>query len=126
MYNTNLIVNYIIKDGDDGDTNYRKQILEFLDLEMYNDSVPKKIDVLYEKYKTNSIIKEIIPHVKTHLEQRWPFEMDGKTIFLFLFSFDYFYLFYPIISCLIDSKEVNRALVDELIIKIKSNINTKK
>lgn len=126
MYNTNLIVNYIIKDGDDGDTNYRKQILEFLDLEMYNDSVPKKIDVLYEKYKTNSIIKEIIPHVKTHLEQRWPFEMDEKTIFLFLFSFDYFYLFYPIISCLIDSKEVNRALVDELIIKIKSNINTKK
>lgn len=126
MYNTNLIVNYIIKDGDEGDTNYRKQILEFLDLEMYNDSVPKKIDVLYEKYKTNSIIKEIIPHVKTHLEQRWPFEMDEKTIFLFLFSFDYFYLFYPIISCLIDSKEVNRALVDELIIKIKSNINTKK
>ena len=126
MYNTNLIVNYIIKDGDDGDTNYRKQILEFLDLEMYNDSVPKKIDVLYEKYKTNSSIKEIIPHVKTHLEQRWPFEMDEKTIFLFLFSFDYFYLFYPIISCLIDSKEVNRALVDELIIKIKSNINTKK
>ena len=126
MYNTNLIVNYIIKDGDDGDTNYRKQILEFLDLEMYNDSVPKKIDVLYEKYKTNSIIKEIIPHVKTHLEQRWPFEMDEKTIFLFLFSFDYFYLFYPIISCIIDSKEVNIALVYELIIKIKSNINTKK
>ena len=126
MYNTNLIVNYIIKDGDDGDTNYRKQILEFLDLEMYNDSVPKKIDVLYEKYKTNSIIKEIIPHVKTHLEQRWPFEMDEKTIFLFLFSFDYFYLFYPIISCLIFCKEVNRVLVVELIIKIKSNINTKK
>ncbi len=126
MYNTNLIVNYIIKDGDEGDTNYRKQILEFLYLEMYNDSVTKKIDVLHEKHKTNSIIKEIIPHVKTHLEQRWPFEMDGKTIFLFLFSFDYFYLFYPIISCLIDSKEVNRALVDELIIKIKSNINTKK
>ena len=41
---------------------------------------------------TNDIIKEIIPHVKTHLEQRWPFEMDGKTIFLFLFSFDYYNL----------------------------------
>ena len=126
MYNTNLIVNYIIKDGDEGDTNYRKQILEFLYLEMYNDSVPEKIDVLYENHKTNSIIKEIIPHLKIHLEQRWPFEMVEKRIFMFLFSFDYFYLFYPIISCLIDSKEVNRALVDELIIKIKSNIKTKK
>ena len=126
MYNTNLIVNYIIKDGDEGDTNYRKQILEFLYLEMYNDSVPEKIDVLYENHKTNSIIKEIIPHLKIYLEQRWPFEMVKKRIFMFLFSFDYFYLFYPIISCLIDSKEVNRALVDELIIKIKLNINTKK
>ena len=126
MYNTNLVVNYIIKDGDEGDTHYRKQILEFLNLEMYNDNVSEKIDVLYEKHKTNDIIKEIIQHVKTHLEQRWPFEMDGKTIFLFLFSFDYFYLFYPIISSLIELKEINRTLVDELIIKIKSNIKTKK
>lgn len=126
MYNTNLVVNYIIKDGDEGDTHYRKQILQFLNLEMYNDNVSEKIDVLYEKHKTNDIIKEIIPHVKTHLEQRWPFEMDGKTIFLFLFSFDYFYLFYPIISSLIELKEINRTLVDELIIKIKSNIKTKK
>lgn len=126
MYNTNLVVNYIIKDGDEGDTHYRKQILQFLNLEMYNDNVSEKIDVLYEKHKTNDIIKEIIPHVKTHLEQRWPFEMDGKTIFLFLFSFDYFYLFYPIISSLIELKEINKASVDELIIKIKSNIKTKK
>lgn len=126
MYNTNLVVNYIIKDGDEGDTHYRKQILEFLNLEMYNDNVSEKIDVLYEKHKTNDIIKEIIPHVKTHLEERWPFEMDGKTIFLFLFSFDYFYLFYPIISSLIELKEINRTFVDELIIKIKSNIKTKK
>jgi len=126
MYNTNLVVNYIIKDGDEGDTHYRKQILEFLNLEMYNDNVSEKIDVLYEKHKANDIIKEIIPYVKTHLEQRWPFEMDEKTIFLFLFSFDYFYLFYPIISSLIDYKEINRTLVDELIIKIKSNSKTKK
>ena len=126
MYNTNLVVNYIIKDGDEGDTHYRKQILKFLNLEMYNDNVSKKIDVLYEKHKTNDIIKEIIPYVKNHLEQRWPFEMDGKTIFLFLFSFDYFYLFYPIISSLIELREINRSYIDELIIKIKSNIKTKK
>lgn len=126
MYNTNLVVNYIIKDGDEGDTHYRKQILQFLNLEMYNDKVSEKIDALYEKHKTNDIIKEIIPYVKNHLEQRWPFEMDGKTIFLFLFSFDYFYLFYPIISSLIEHREINRTYIDELIIKIKSNIKTKK
>ena len=126
MYNTNLVVNYIIKDGDEGDTHYRKQILQFLNLEMYNDNVSEKIDMLYEKHKTNDIIKEIIPYVKNHLEQRWPFEMDGKTIFLFLFSFDYFYLFYPIISSLIELRETKRSYIDELIIKIKSNIKTKK
>ena len=32
---------------------------------------------------TNDIIKEIIPYVKNHLEQRWLFEMDGKTIFFY-------------------------------------------
>ena len=52
--------------------------------------------------------------------------MDGKTIFLFLFSFDYFYLFYPIISSLIELREIKRSYIDELIIKIKSNIKTKK
>ena len=46
MYNTNLTINYVDIDGDDGDTHYRKQLLQFLTLEMYNDDVSNKIDKL--------------------------------------------------------------------------------
>ena len=125
MYNTNLTIDYIDKDGDEGDTHYRKQVLQFLNLEFYNDDVHKNIDSLYEKYKENSVIINIIPHIKTDLEQRWPFEMDQQTMFLFLFSFDYFYLFYPIISSLINDIEPNKSIIEKLVLKIKSNIKTK-
>jgi len=126
MYNTNLIINYYDIDGDEGDTHYRKQILEFLQLDMYDETVSVKISELFEKYKENDHIKKIIPYMKIYLEQRWPFEMDETTIFLFLFSFDYFYLIYPIICNLINEIKIDNKLVDNVINKIKSNFKTKK
>lgn len=90
MYNTNLTINYIDIDGDDGDTNYRKQLLEFLQLTIYDDTVSVKIDELYELCKNKPCIKKIMPWIKTFIEQRIPFEIADKSRFLFLFSFDFF------------------------------------
>ena len=59
MYNTNLTINYTLIDGDDGDTNYRKQLLEFLNLTMYDDTVSVKIDELYDLYKNNPSIQKL-------------------------------------------------------------------
>jgi hypothetical protein len=115
MYNTNLTINYITIDGDDGDTNYRKQLLEFLHLDMYDDNVTIKIDKLYDLYKNEVEITRIMPYIKEFIEQRMPFEMEGKTRFLFLFSFDFFHAMYPIICCFIKKKSPIKQQIDTLI-----------
>jgi hypothetical protein len=122
MYNTNLTITYHTIDGDDGDTQYRRQLLGFLNLQIYNDDVSNHIDTLYDDYNDTCHLKKVFPWMKNVLEQRWPFEMDNKTIFLFLFSFDYFYLIYPIICNLINKTTVSEDDFDNLRSKIKSNL----
>jgi hypothetical protein len=120
MYNTNLTINYIDIDGDDGDTNYRKQLLEFLQLTIYDDTVSVKIDELYELCKNKPCIKKIMPWIKTFIEQRIPFEIADKSRFLFLFSFDFFYAMYPVMCCIINDKTPSEKQVEFLITTIKS------
>lgn len=125
MYNTNLIINYIDIDGDDGDTHYRKQLLEFLTLEMYNDDVSKKIDNLYDLHKDKPSIKKTMPWIKTFIEQRIPLEISDNTRFLFLFSFDFFYVMYPIVCCFINETTPTETQVNALIDTIKSKLKIK-
>jgi len=124
MYNTDITIDYDTIDGDEGDTNYRKQILSFLNLTEYGDEVSKKIDLLHDTHKNNPSIKRIMPWVKLFLEQRWPFEMDDKTRFLFLFSFDFFYLMFPIISTLINNSNPKEKQIEDIIHQIKSKFKS--
>lgn len=125
MYNTNLTINYVDIDGDDGDTHYRKQLLQFLTLEMYNDDVSKKIDNLYDLYKNKPSIKKIMPWIKAFIEQRIPLEISDNTRFLFLFSFDFFYVMYPIVCCFINETTPTETQVNALISTIKSKLKIK-
>jgi hypothetical protein len=125
MYNTNIVVNYNTVEGDESDTTYRKQLLEFVKLTEFSDDVNTKVEALYDTYKDNDDLKKILPVLQKHLEQRWPFEMDNKTIFIFLFAFDYFYLTYPFISSLINNDEDRSHLVEPIISKINLNIKSK-
>ena len=125
MYNTNIAVNYNTVEGDESDTTYRKQLLEFVKLTEFSDDVNTKVEALYDTYKDNDDLKKILPILQKHLEQRWPFEMDNKTIFIFLFAFDYFYLTYPFISSLINNDEDRSHLVEPIISKINLNIKSK-
>jgi hypothetical protein len=120
MYNTNLTINYTLIDGDDGDTNYRKQLLEFLNLTMYDDTVSVKIDELYDLYKNNPSIQKIMPYIKGFIEQRIPLEIGDNTRFLFLFSFDFFDCMYPIICSLINDKTPTKEQLKHLIDIIQS------
>lgn len=125
MYNTNLTINYIDIDGDDGDTHYRKQLLQFLTLEMYNDDVSKKIDSLYDLHKNKPSIKKTMPWIKAFIEQRIPLEISDNTRFLFLFSFDFFYVMYPIVCCFINETTPTETQVNALISTIKSKLKIK-
>jgi hypothetical protein len=125
MYNTTLTITYQSIDGDMSDTTYRKQLLAFVNLSEYTDNVTTKIEQLFDTHKDNIHIKQILPVLKTCLQQRWPFEMDDKTIFIFLFSFDYFYLTYPFICTLIKETTTPLKLIEPIISKINSNIKTK-
>lgn len=125
MYNTNLTINYVDIDGDDGDTHYRKQLLQFLTLEMYNDDVSKKIDNLYDLHKNKPSIKKIMPWIKAFIEQRIPLEISDNTRFLFLFSFDFFYVMYPIVCCFINETTPTETQVNALISTIKSKLKIK-
>ena len=125
MYNTNIVVNYNTVEGDESDTTYRKQLLEFVKLTEFSDDVNTKVDALYDTYKDNDDLKKILPVLQKHLEQRWPFEMDNKTIFIFLFAFDYFYLTYTFVSALINNDEHIALLIEPIISKINLNIKSK-
>ena len=125
MYNTNMVVNYNTITGDNSDTTYRKQILEFVNVKEFSDEINTRIEKLYDLHQENDDLKKIISVLRTCLEQRWPFEMEDKTIFIFLFSFDYFYLTYPFISTLINNTNSETDLVEPIISKINLNIKSK-
>jgi len=122
MYNTNLKINYVDIDGDEGDTNYRRQLLNFLCLTMYDDTVSVKIDELYDLHKNKPSIKKIMPWIKTFIEQKIPLEISDNTRFLFLFSFDFFYCMYPIACSLIKDTTPTKQQINHLIQSIKSKI----
>lgn len=123
MYNTNLSIDYISIEGDEGDTAYRKQLLEFFNLKMYNDEVCRHTDDLYELYKDKPAIKKIMPWIKLYIEQKIPLEISDHSRFLFLFSFDFFYLMYPIVCSFIKETEPTEQDINRLLETIQSKIN---
>jgi hypothetical protein len=122
MYNTNLTINYNDIDGDEGDTNYRKQLLDFLCLTMYDDTVSVKIDELYDLHKNKPSVQSIMPWIKTFIEQKIPLEISDNTRFLFLFSFDFFHCMYPIACSLINDATPTKEQINNFIQTIKSKI----
>ena len=47
MYNTNIVVDYNTITGDNSDTTYRKQILEFVNVKEFSDEINTRIEKLY-------------------------------------------------------------------------------
>ena len=44
MYNTNIVVDYNTITGDNSDTTYRKQILEFVNVKEFSDEINTRIE----------------------------------------------------------------------------------
>lgn len=88
---------------------YRQELLKLFGEEIFNaEIVDKKVEELYEMLKANEKVQELIAIIE---------EIYGDRIFSFavLFSYDYFYLFYPCIQDVLNNKEPD---TKELIEKI--------
>ena len=107
MYNTNIELTYNTIDDLSGDTIYRKELLETFNLKTYNEDIINIQDELFEIIKGDNKFKELIVNGRTVLEQKIPLEHTDKTVFSFLFSYDYFYLIHPILADYLIKNEIS-------------------
>lgn len=91
---------------------------ENYDVEPFFKELTNKTDELYDNYKNNEKIKIILKEI----QRNFPFPIgidDEKSLFFFLFSFEYFYLFHHCIIDLINKNEISNANYNKLVEKIK-------
>lgn len=86
MYNYSLKLTY--RDVD-SDTTYRKELLEVFYIKEYNAEINNSIDKLYAKH--GEFFKDIVECIKKNDKLAIVRELDDKTCFMFLFSWEYFY-----------------------------------
>ena len=80
------------------------------------DSCTKCIEYLYEYYKENSQIKDILGNMeKVNI---LPFKVENKTLFMYLFSIDFFYYFNECLKELYTNNQISNKTFNNLIDKI--------
>jgi len=107
MYNTSFKTKYHTINGDDGDTQYRKEILlafnmKNFDLEVLN----KRIHVLYTYLLQHMNKKDVIwfKSILTQLAAEY-MSTDNEFGFMLLFSFDKFHLIHNFLTSYFTSNE---------------------
>ena len=70
---------------------YRQELLAFFKLDEFKENINESVLTLYERIKDNKYIKILVSKLKEKYN-------DEMISFMTLFSYDYFYLFYPIIQ----------------------------
>ena len=86
------------------------------DINSVLDSCTKCIEYLYENYKENKQITDILSNLKKVI--LLPFEVDNKTLFMYLFSIDYFYIFNECLKQLYYDHQISELTFNKLIDKI--------
>ena len=76
------------------------------DINSVLDSCTKCIEYLYEYYKENSQIKIILSKMEDVIVV--PFKLEDKTLFMYLFSIDYFYYFNECLKELYKNNEISK------------------
>lgn len=88
---------------------YRQELLKLFKLEFFElETVDKKVEELYDTIKENEQIQDLM----TTMENIYG---DKVFSFAYLFSYDYFFLFYPCIQDIFNNKNPD---ISELIEKI--------
>ena len=89
---------YFKHEGDNGDTQYRKEFLEFINKDEYDDDyISQLLDNLYTEIKQEDFFKKIIIAVKQSNIYSGVFaQMDDSVCLMVMFSYDFFHLFYKV------------------------------
>jgi len=85
---------------------YRQELLAYFQLDEFNEKlINESVIVLYEKLKDNKDMQKILESLKI--------KFDEDIVFHMLFSYDYFYLFLPIIDKLLNNVEIEEEVVKQ-------------
>ena len=114
MYNYNYDVSYISIDGDEGDTTYRKNLLCAFNLTKWDSRIMNIQDDIYEKFKNNQQLKNILNKGK-EFGFNMPFELDDKTTFTMFFSFPYFESFHKCLKDLFGNNDISNENFTEIL-----------
>ena len=90
---------YFKYEGDNGDTQYRKEFLEFTNQSEYDDDVVTELlDKLYKEIKDEDFFTKIVIAVKQSNIYCGLFAgMEDSACLMVMFSYDFFYLFFTIL-----------------------------
>ena len=79
---------------------YREELLKLFNKEKYDETMDEMVESLYNRIKTNENISRLVQI----LQERYEDEMMAFTL---LFSYDYFYLFLPILKNIMEELPVD-------------------
>ena len=123
MYNTTINITYNTVDDLSGDTIYREELLKAFNLDVTKfHIIIEHQEKLYEQIKDYPLFKDIMVNAKKQLQKKIPLELPEKTVFTFLFSYDYFYALHPFLQEFFKNKEVNNNTFELLNNLLKNNI----
>tara|TARA_Y200000002_G_scaffold381604_1_gene396073 strand:+ start:4733 stop:5113 length:381 start_codon:yes stop_codon:yes gene_type:complete len=125
MYNYSFYCTYLDASTNDHkqDTIYRQEILKAFNLMVYDhEKMMDTISKLYNKYKENTQIKEIITLLKESNKYSFLFN-NSQDLFTLLFSFEYFYYFHTCIAELEQSSCITNIIYEKIIKILKNNNN---
>ena len=115
LYRMDLVQAFILDDLFYGKN--EDNVEEDFDMEPFFKALNKKTDALYEKYKDNNILKDLLYRIKTKL--RFPIDVnDMQSVFFFFFSYEYFYIFHKCICDLIQTNDISKLNYNKMVKKI--------
>ena len=112
MYKTDFACTYKLMDNDeDSLILYQFQFLQAFNLQIFSDDIINSTtENIYEKYRENKYIKELIEKAKKTLSLA-----NGLVLFKSYFGYDTFYLFHSILCSLINNKFKKIEIFNKLI-----------
>ena len=117
-YNYNHVIEYNNTENDElKDHAYRLDFLKCCNVESYDNSIDKRISNIYEK------TKDVRSFLFLYNEVMGCYNIvnDLELSLVYLFTYDFLYLFHPIISSYLENGVILEKEIKELILKIKNH-----